>query len=99
MKSQVSLSLPSKKEYTLLVPLTYKQKALCKLVLGALDASAVRALFGQGGGVDDGEGGGGGVKVTDYRLTYIYLYHILYYAIYYYAFICEACICVICIEC
>ena len=97
MKSQVSLSLPSKKEYTLLVPLTDKQKALYKLVLGALDASAVRALFAQGGDVGDGEGGG--VKVTDYRLTYIYLYHILYYAIYYYAFICEACICDICIEC
>ena len=74
VKSQVSLSLPSKKEYTLLVPLTDKQKALYKLVLGALDASAVRALFGQGGGVGDGEGEGGGVKVTDYRSAYMYIY-------------------------
>ena len=66
VKSQVSLSLPSKKEYTLLVPLTDKQKALYKLVLGALDASAVRALFGQGDG-EGADGEGGGVKVTDYR--------------------------------
>lgn len=46
VKSQVSIRLPNKRELTLLVPLTDRQKELYRALLGALDADTARALLG-----------------------------------------------------